>query len=188
MVMVLQRLACSAVFLALTLIAPVACADASPTFADRDDEEVREVDRAFGFMFNPLAMALGVFVGEADFVLGRYAVVAIEGGLYRRGDSTATALGAGLLVYPLGAALRGLYVEPRAVYARPWSEAIGSFEWGMDVLGLGGTAGWQWTWEYGFSVRIGAGAIYFLGDSRNPRSLVAGGAQPVVDGSVGWAF
>src|ERR1700681_2084524 len=91
--------------------------DDPPTFADRTDEEVGDTDRRFAFLLDPLAMAVGVFGGEADFVLGRYAALAIEGDLYRRGDMTGEALGAGLAIYPLASALHGLYVEPRIAYA-----------------------------------------------------------------------
>jgi hypothetical protein len=83
-----------------------------------------------------------------------------------------------------------LYVEPRVAYARPWSEALTKFDWTVDVVGVGGTAGWQWTWDYGFSVRLGGGAMYFLGGQRGAASneLLAVGPQIVLDGSLGWAF
>jgi hypothetical protein len=66
-----RPLACCAFTLALALAAPAARADDPPTFADRPDEDVRDADRRFGFLLNPLAMAVGVFGGEVDFVLGR---------------------------------------------------------------------------------------------------------------------
>jgi hypothetical protein len=185
-----QPLAWSALTLTLVLAAPAAGADDPPTFADRPDEDIRDADRTFGFMLNPLAMALGVFGGEADFVLGRYAAVAVEGALYRRSDAAAAVLGAGLLVYPLGGAFHRLYAEPRIAYARPWSEAIGNVDWSADVIGVGATAGWQWTWDYGFSVRIGGGAMYFMGGPREGAysGALALGPQVVVDGSLGWTF
>ncbi|MDP8998768.1 MAG: hypothetical protein M3O46_01505 [Myxococcota bacterium] len=172
---------------AVICTAPDLRADDVPTFADRPDDEIRDSDRNFGFLLNPLAIALGVYGGEADFVIGRYAALAVEADLYRRNDGTGIALGAGLLVYPLGSALHQLYVEPRVVYARPWSETFPQMDWGSDAVGLGATAGWQWTWDYGFSVRLGGGALYFIGDSRS-NSAVRVGMQLVLDGSMGWSF
>jgi hypothetical protein len=106
------------------------------------------------------------------------------------GGVTGLALGAGLPVYPLGRVLHGLYFEPRIAYARPMSEPIPFVDWRLDVLGLGTTAGWQWTWDYGFSVRLGGGAMYFVGGRRNGPSdgALALGTQLVLDGSLGWTF
>jgi hypothetical protein len=181
-----HRLAGLAFVLALLAAAPGSRAEDAPTFADREDDEVRAADRAFGFMINPLAVALGVFGGEADFVLGRHAVVAAEGGVYRRRESVAVATGVGLLVYPFNSALHGAYIGPHLIYARRLNESVGPFDWGADAIGLGATAGWQWTWDYGLSVRVGAGVMYFLGDA-GP-NMLATGAQPVLDGSFGWTF
>jgi hypothetical protein len=180
----------STLTLALVAVALPSLADDPPTFADRPDEDVRDADRAFGFLLNPLAIAVGIFGGEADFVLGRYAAVAVEGDLYRRGALAAAALGAGLLLYPQGSALHRLYLEPRFVYARPLSDGIARIDWSTEAVGVGATAGWQWTWDYGFSVRLGGGAMYFLGGPRgapldNPVAL---GPELVVDGSFGWVF
>jgi hypothetical protein len=185
-----RPLASCVVTLVLTVSATAARADDPPTFADRTDADVRDADPRFAFLLNPLAMAVGVFGGEADFVLGRYAALAIEGDLYRRGDMTGEALGAGLAFYPMGSALEGFFLEPRLAYARPSSEAMTKADWSVDVVGLGGTAGWQWTWDYGFSVRLGGGAMYFLGGPRSGPSSepLALGPQVVLDGSLGWAF
>jgi hypothetical protein len=181
---------CRALALALLLAAPAARAAEPPTFADRTDEDSGEADRRFGFMLDPLAMAIGVFGGEVDFVLGRHAAVAVEGALYRRDGTTATVLGAGLLVYPWGNALHGAYLEPHVAYARPLSEPFSQFDWSVDALGLGATAGWQWTWDYGFSVRFGGGVTYFLGSPRNGAldGAFALGPELVLDGSLGWVF
>lgn len=164
-------------------------ADDVPTFADRPDDELGDSDRNLGFLLNPLAMALGVFGGEADFVIGRYAAVAVEGSLYRRNDGTGVALGTGLLVYPMGSALHRLYLEPRIAYACPLSAIRPKIDWSSDAVGLGASAGWQWTWDYGFSVRLGAGAMYFIGASGSGTdSVVLAGPQLVLDGLLGWSF
>jgi hypothetical protein len=185
-----RPLACSALTFTLLVGSPVARADDLPTFADRPDEDIRDADRTFALLLNPLAMAAGIFGGEADFVLGRYAAVALEGDLYRRSDAVGEVLGVGLLVYPLGGAFCRLYLEPRVAYARPLNERIAKVDWSVDAFGFGATAGWQWTWDYGFSVRIGGGALYFLGGPREaaPSGALDVGPQVVFDGSVGWTF
>jgi hypothetical protein len=172
------------------LVAPDARAEDPATYADRPDEEIGDGDRTFGLLLNPLATAIGVFGGEADFVLGRFAAVAVEGDVYRLSGVTGLALGGGLPVYPLGRVFHGLYLEPRITYARPLSEAIPAVDWNIDVAGVGGTAGWQWTWDYGLSLRVGSGAMYLFGGHR--RGLLEGGLptgpQLVLDGSLGWTF
>ncbi len=162
-------------------------ADDQPTFADRPDEAVLDVERRLSVLLNPLAMSVGLYGGEVDFVLGRFAAVALEGAIYRRGNDLGQTLGVGLLVYPLGGALHQLYFEPRVAWARPLG--LANLDWSADVVGLGATAGWQWTWDYGLSLRVGGGALYFLTGQTGvlARSLPAG-AQIVLDGSVGWAF
>jgi hypothetical protein len=175
---------------ALLAVASPTIADDAPTFADASDEEVGDTNRTWGLLLDPLAMVIGVYGGEADVVLARFAALAVEGDLYRRGDAAGLAIGTGLLVFPLGSVLHKLYLEPRIAYARPLSRPIAAFAWDMDVVGLGATAGWQWTWDYGFSLRLGGGAMYYLGGPRSASAsaALALGAQPVLDGSFGWMF
>jgi hypothetical protein len=175
----------AAVLSVLSLVHPAAAEDA-PTFADRTERDVVEDDRTFGVLLNPLAAAIGVYGAETDFVLGRHFAASVEGALYAFGGAPATALGSGLLFYP-AAAFHGLYVEPRVVYARPLNERLARWNLASDVLGAGATAGWQWTWDYGFTLRAGAGGMYFAGGS-GPRAVPLSGPQLVVDGSVGWTF
>jgi hypothetical protein len=166
-----------------------AWADDVPTFADRSDEGEQGGLRAVCVLFNPLGAALGVYGGEVDLAVGHFAAVAIEGGVYERTGGAATALGAGLLMYPLGAVFHRLYVEPRVVYARPTDDGVARLDWSADGLGLGATAGWQWTWDYGFSARLGGGGVYFVGGERPATgATLALGPELVVDGSIGWAF
>jgi hypothetical protein len=162
----------------------------APTFADRSDEETPGPDRAFAVLLDPLAAALSVYGGEVDVVLGQVAALAFTGAIARRDDgAAAAALGVGLLVYPWGRALRGLYLEPQVTFARPFADGIAGLDWGADALGIAATAGWQWTWDYGFTLRLGAGAMMRFGGPRDDTAgAVALGLRPVVDGSVGWAF
>jgi len=176
---------------ALAASAPAHAADDVPTFADRADRDVEDNDRTLAVMLNPLAVAAGVYGGDVDFVLGKHFAASVEGNLYGFGSSASTAFGGGLLFYP-AAALHGFYVEPRVAFARPLSEGLMHFDWSSDALGVGATAGYQWTWDYGFSLRLGGGAMYFLdGGSPSPGAgavATLSGPQLVMDGSLGWAF
>ncbi len=172
------------------LAAPARADDPTPTFADRSTKEVSDLERSIGFLLNPLDIAQGVYGGDVDLVLGRHLAVSIEGDVYANvSGTTATAFGAGLLFYPK-VAFEGLYLEPRVAYARPLSEGLTHFDWGTDAFGFGATAGWQWTWDYGFTVRLGGGGMYFVGGqgSGSTGPLALSGPQLVMDGSIGWVF
>jgi hypothetical protein len=179
----------SAALLLTVAAAPSALADDvrdAPTFADRSDREVSGDDRTFAILLNPLAAAVGVYGAETDFVLGHHLAASLEGAFYSLPGSPATAVASGLLLYP-GTVFHGLYLEPRLVYARPLGEKLTRFDLAYDVLGAGATAGWQWTWDYGLTVRLGAGGMYFVGGS-GAGGVPLGGPELVMDGSFGWAF
>jgi hypothetical protein len=182
----LRLLAGSAIILSAITAISAAHAEEAPTFADRTEREVVGEDRTFALLVNPLAAAVGVYGGEADFVLGRHFAASVEGAVANAGDSLGLAVGGGLLFYP-GTTFHGLYLEPRMVYVRPLTEKVTRFDLGTDVLGVGATAGWQWTWDYGFTVRLGVGGMYFAGGGSSGE-LGLSGPELVMDGSVGWAF
>jgi hypothetical protein len=172
---------------ALTETVP-ALADDPPTFADRSDRDVLEEDRTVGLLLNPLAAAVGVYAGEVDIVLGRHFAASVEGAVYNLNGTTSTALGGGLLFYP-SVAFHGFYLEPRFAYARPLDSHLLHFDLDSEVIGVGSTAGWQWTWDYGFTARLGGGGMYFMGGSSSlPNAVALRGPQLVMDGSVGWTF
>jgi hypothetical protein len=142
-------------------------------------------------MSNPLAAATGVFGLEVDFVLVSKVALAVAGEVYRLGDVPGATVSVGLLAYPFTRAFRGFYVEPRVAYARPMKGPLGQLDWGTDVVGLGGVGGYQWTWDYGLSLRIGIGAQMALGGSLSgaPGQLFGvGGGALVADTSLGWTW
>lgn len=167
-----------------------ASADEGATFADRDGAEADETERNLAFMINPLAVAAGVFGGDVDWVLVRRVALSAEGAVFQLTDGdVSAALGVGLLVYPIRTTFHGLVLEPRAVYARPLREPLTRFDWTTNVVGVGGVAGWQWTWDYGLTVRLGAGVLKFFGGRHTPGIPVgAAGLDVVLDGSLGWVF
>jgi len=168
----------------------VAGADDTPTFADRPDDEIEERRSTVGLMTNPLAGVAGVFGVEADFVLQSKLALAVEGNVYRLGDAPGAAVIVGLLVYPFSKALHGFYVEPRAAYAQATRD-LSRTDWTTGVMRLGGAAGYQWTWDYGLSLRIGIGAQAALGGSFSgvPGQFFGlGGEGLIADTSLGWTW
>jgi hypothetical protein len=176
---------------ALLLGSGAARAGDTPTFADRPDDEIEDRHTTVGVMSNPLAAAAGVFALEADFVLQSKLALAVEGDVYRLGDAPGAAVIVGLLVYPFTRALRGLYLEPRVAYARSMRGPLSRMDGSTDVMGLGGAAGYQWTWDYGLSLRIGIGAQAALGGSLSgvPGQFFGLGGQALIaDTSLGWTW
>ncbi len=177
------------------IAASPARANDPPTFADRGASAVDDDDRTVLLAVQPLAVALGVFGLEGDFALAPRVALAVEVAALRRIAETGLALDLGALFFPLRGAFHGLYFEPRVAYGRPLREPIMRASFATDALGLGGVAGWEWTWDYGLSLRLGTGARYYVGSSRSVSSMaldaVALGTirvELVVDASVGWAF
>jgi hypothetical protein len=177
--------ALSSALLALVCTAR-AFADDAPTFADRSDDAIEDADASVAMMLAPLAVACGVFGGEADFVVQRSLAVSIDAAGYRSEGATLGALGAGLLVFPLRTVFHGLYLEPRVVYTHALSENLVA---GPGALSVEGVAGWQWTWDYGLSVRLGAGLAGSSGGLavRAP-DISLGRLALVADAAFGWAW
>jgi hypothetical protein len=167
--------------------APSAWAD-PPTEYDRDEIGDKEPDHKFALMINPLDALVGVYGGECDFVLLDHLVLTAQGAFYNINGSNAMALGTGAMMFPLTGALHGWYVDPQVVMVKPLNESPVHFDWHNDGAGFGVTSGWQWTWDYGFALRLGAGAMYYAGGGGDPQSAPIRGAQPVLEGMLGWAF
>jgi hypothetical protein len=189
------------VWLALALVAGSAGhahAAEAPTFADRDAPVADGRDRSLALLINPIAFAYGLFGAEGDFVLTSALVATVEVDAARlpsreRGaGANAVFAGTSLVVYPSGSALHALYMSGRVAFARPWREPQLRFDFRADVVECGLRAGWHWTWDYGLSVRVGAGPLLAVG-GRPPivsPELVLGPVRLAldVDASIGWAF
>ncbi len=186
-----------ALSLIVSFVASPALADDPPTYADRaaEDDDDDFPDRHVAVLVNPLGAAVGVYGGEVDFVVARHVSIGIEGAIYRVGPTTARALGGGVQLFPFRAALHGVYLYPRFAYARASTDVGDGTTSDSDVLGLGGTLGYQFTWDHGFTLRIGGGVMWFTNaaPSREPSNpleprLALDGVRPVLDASLGWAF
>lgn len=181
----------------IVVASPAFATDDPPTYADRaadeDDEDTPE--RRVAFLVNPLGAAIGVYGGEVDFVIARHVSIGVEAAIYRVGATTARALGGGVQLFPFRAALHGLYLYPRFAYARASTAIDDGTTFDSDVVGLGGTLGYQFTWDHGFTVRVGGGAMWFTDAAPSAKSddplqprLALTGVRPVLDASLGWAF
>lgn len=172
-----------------------ALADDPPTYADRasDDDDEDDPERHLAVLFNPLGTAVGVYGGEVDFAVARHVVLAVEGAFYRVDNTTARSLGAGVQLFPFRSAFHGIYLFPRFAYARASTYVDDSTSVDTNVFGLGGTVGYQWTFDYGFSLRLGGGVMWFNDlalahvDPTQPHAAIEG-VRPVLDASIGWAF
>jgi len=157
----------------------------------RGDQETDHIDafddggpRTLGLLVNPGALALGTFAAEGDFVLGDAAALSVEGDWLSTPGTTACGAMLGLPLFPWRVVFHGLYLHPRALLARATSDGLSA-----DVVGIGGTAGWQQTWRFGLTLRLGGGAAYevALGQVGGASFSVAG-VRPLVDGELGWVF
>ena len=192
-----RALALTAAVAAL-LVARAAHGDQAPTFADRDVRSDEGRDRSFALLVSPLAMTYGMFGAETDFVVSPAFVVALDVAAVRtpswaptRGANGAS-VGAAVMAYPCGGAFHAFYVGARLGVVRSWHEPIFHVDGRDDVAEFGIAAGWQWTWDYGFSVRLGGGPLVAVGappTSMAPE-LLAGPLRFALsaDVSVGWAF
>ena len=154
-----------------------------------DDEKPAH---SVGLFANPLGLALGYYGGEVDVPVSRHVAIGGEVQYYALGDTTAFGAGAGVLVFPTKETFEGLYLYPRVSYANATSKA-GDIVVTADVYGIGATAGYQWTWDSGFSVRLGGGVVYYAASAHASADGVEAkvaldGAKPVLDGNVGWVF
>jgi len=91
---------------------------------------------------------------------------------------------AGVALFPWRVVFHGLYVHPRVMAAYAAGPGVGA-----DVVGIGGAIGWQQTFRFGLTLRVGGGAAYeaAFGESGGARFATTG-VRPVVDGDVGWVF
>jgi hypothetical protein len=181
-------------------VSGAARADDVPTFADRAGPSALGGDRSFAVLVNPLAMACATFGAEGDFVVAPTIAVAVEVDAVHlpaaaRGTNAAS-VSVGFFAYPWASALHGFYASVRVGIVRPWREPAFRIDGRRDVVELGGLVGWHWTWDYGLSLRVGAGPLLAVGGpppfaSVSPELII--GRAPArlmgaADASVGWAF
>jgi hypothetical protein len=174
-------------FLVLVVGRPAPALAAEGT-GDRDTDHIDAFDdggpRSFGLLCNPLAAALGTLAVEGDFVLGDAAALSVEGDWMSSGGASAYGVTVGVPLFPWRIIFHGFYLHPRAIAAYATNGGLSA-----DVVGIGGTLGWQHTFRFGLSLRVGGGAAYevALGQVAGA-SFAVTGVRPLLDGDVGWVF
>jgi hypothetical protein len=165
--------------------APAAAAESR---ADRETDHIDAFDdggpRSFGLFVNPLALTLGTVAAEGDFVLGEAAALSVEGDFLSVAGATAYGVTAGVPLFPWRIVFHGFYLHPRVMAAYTTNAGLTA-----DVVGIGGTLGWQQTFRFGLSLRIGGGAAYEVALGQDAGAAFAvSGVRPLLDGDVGWVF
>jgi len=156
---------------------------------DRETDHIDAFDdggpRSFGLLLNPLALALGTVAVEGDFVLGEAAALSVEGDwLPTTGGGAAYGVTMGVPLFPWRVMFHGFYVHPRGMAAYATNGGLSA-----DVVGIGGTLGWQHTFRFGLSLRVGGGAAYEVALGQQAEaSFAVTGVRPLLDGEVGWVF
>jgi hypothetical protein len=169
---------------AMLAIAPPAAA--AETSADVETDHIDALDdggpRTAAIAVDPTALALGRLGAEIDVAVGENVAVSMSA------DVTALAVAAvvraelGALLFLQRFAFHGLYVRPRL----EWSSAAAKSASGR-AIGAGATVGYEWTWPFGATLRLGGGVSY-------AKPLPGGGAvateglTPRLDANVGWVF
>ena len=176
-------IACACVF----LTAPPA-AIAGESRGDKETDHIDAFDdggpRTFGLLLNPAALALGSFAAEGDLVLGGAAALSVEGDRLSAAGTTAYGVIAGIPLYLGRIVFHGFYIHPRLLWARATGESAST-----NVVGIGGTLGWQQTWRFGLTLRFGGGAAYEVPLAEvNAGSVSIAAVRPLLDGEVGWVF
>jgi hypothetical protein len=161
-------------------------ARAAESRADVETDHIDAFDdggpRSFGLLVNPAALAFGTVAAEGDFVVADLAAASVGGTYTSLGGTTAYGAELGLPIYPWKVVFHGFYLHPRVLWAHAAADG-GS----VDVLGGGASMGWQWTWRFGLTLKVGAGAAYATPLQGGP-SVAVTGLRPVLDGQVGWVF
>ena len=151
-------------------------------------------ERTVGLFFNPVAIAFGFIGAEVDYNVVNHLSLNGQGSVFFRDEYGGSWLGfdvgAGAQFFPLAQTFHGLYVYPRADYAQI-RLALDGVDVVANSVGVGATAGWQWGWDCGLALRLGAGAEYYFSwvasNSLNVSSALSG-AGLALDLAIGWLF
>lgn len=149
-----------------------------------------------GVFLNPIGLLVGVIGAEYSFAVSDSATIALAPGFVyfdaSAGGTTARVSGgelmAGMQFFPGGGIFRGLYVYPHLTGGYVSIEENASTVSAV-LLGAGAIAGYQWTWDGGFSLRLGGGAGYMHAAVTDGDSTVdVAGVGPRIEGMLGYAW
>lgn len=176
----------AAVF-AVALAAPLTLPGVALAAPDVETDHIEATDdhgpRTFGLIVDPLQMAFGEYGLEGDLALGQDVAASLQGSVYSVGPTTAWAATVGLPIFPQGYAFHGFYLHPRATLA-----TATTYGFSVQLFSAGGTAGYEWTWTWGGTLRVGGGASYWTTFAGDTAGLALQGVRPELDASIGWVF
>ncbi len=174
-------------FSAAVLLLPMALPGVAQGAPDVETDHIEATDdhgpRTFGLVVNPLQLVFGEYGVEGDLALGQDVAASLQGSVYSVGPTSAWAATVGLPIFPQGYAFHGFYLHPRVTLAT--ATTFGS---GTQLFSAGGTAGYEWTWTWGGTLRVGGGASWWTAVAGDTAGLALSGVRPELDASIGWVF
>lgn len=144
---------------------------------------------------NPLGMIFGVFNLEYQKAVGAKNAIGISGVFWKPPALDITIMG-GSVSFNLYTkkSFHGFFLKPAVDvgYASWKYTEIDPITWTSTekdmtavTFSLGAVAGYRWLWKSGFSIGLGGGASYTLGDYEG---IDFGGVGPSLLFDLGWAF
>ncbi len=141
-------------------------------------------------LFNPIAMAMGDLTLDLGIGLSQGVSLNLLGEYVSDPAFEGYTAGLGMQFFPSGRLYNGWFFYPQALYLPLTVNDVppDNTDVDVDVFGLGALAGYHWSWTL-FSLRLGLGAIYFTGTTKNTAELVSfSGTLPRLDISLGFAL
>jgi hypothetical protein len=171
-------------------------AAAQPSQSGPAIERAAYPDKNYGVFVNPLGLLAGSLNVEIAFAINEKAAFTVGGAFAQAGvrigseGLSATAYGGqvGLLIYPQERVFNRFYVNPFAVGMRAHIKD-GSLTSEATLVGGGAIAGYHWTWNGGFSLRLGGGLAYVHAVATSgDAEIVFAGVGPALEGALGWTW
>jgi len=150
----------------------------------------------FGVSVNPIGLLFGLFIGEFDYGLSDRMSLNINGTYWNTSllgfKTTAVGAGAGVQYFPMevaksGPLYQGFFVYPSLQFLSVSVGADGISDASYVAVAPEAIVGWQWDWRP-LSVRVGAGAAYYIGSVQSGYETNVDGFRFILDGSVGLTF
>jgi hypothetical protein len=140
--------------------------------------------RHLGVLANGIATALGFVAVELDAAISGNAAVSVELDDAAWDVTTVYGATAGVVVFPLRFAFRGLYVHPRVGLSSDTDPTTPA------VLSPAVTVGYEWVCPAGCTLRVGGGGAYGVALSAEAGGALSRlvGIRPALDVGVGWIF
>jgi hypothetical protein len=144
---------------------------------------------------NPVGLIFGLFIGEFDYGLSDQLSLNINGSYWNILDTTAWGVGVGAQYFISDVAASGPLYQGFYVYP---SLQISSVDVSTSIFGIEASssyvavapevvAGWQIDWRP-FTMRLGAGAAYYIGSAKDGFDSALSGFRFVADGTIGVTF